>query len=286
MKLAIIGDIHYSDKPPSFRRSDYNENVLAKLRYIYDLDVEAVIIAGDIFHLKNPKQTSFYGFNQISNIIQKKPTYFILGNHDKYNQQTDVTEQPIHTLSLLPNVHRLTHEPVEIIPNVFVSGSDYEDDYLPTEKIQGLHLHITHMDFCGEANWPGCVHADEINTSAFVLNGHIHTPSKTYRTLGGGMITNIGSLSRVSCADRHMPCYYEIDTDEVTAVRKNIPCAQEITYPNAEYTVSEESEREHLEHIARLAAQFEVTQVSFEDFVAGLPVEQRDFIEGYYEYTK
>lgn len=105
MRVLIVGDIHLSDRSPSIRHDSYAEEVLAKLEFTSDLAkeraVDAVVWAGDVFHIKTPSRTSHALVQSTIDIGKSydRPWLIVPGNHDmQHNRLDSLDSQPLGTL--------------------------------------------------------------------------------------------------------------------------------------------------------------------------------------------
>lgn len=85
-KILVIGDNHIYDKTPSTRNDNYLESTTNKLReciqYGRDLNVDAIILLGDLFH---EREVGPEARNKVLKILiedRKFPIYITVGNHD------------------------------------------------------------------------------------------------------------------------------------------------------------------------------------------------------------
>lgn len=94
-ELLLIGDLHLSDRPPSNCTDDYNDQLFEMLWEIVSLadarHSDAVVFAGDIFHLKAPSKTSHRTVQRMIEVVQAftSPVYLVAGNHDLQNDRLD-----------------------------------------------------------------------------------------------------------------------------------------------------------------------------------------------------
>lgn len=86
--ILCVGDVHLSDKPPSKCTDSYNDDLFDLLAEIVkvsgDRSVDAVVLAGDIFHIKQPSRTSHRTVQRMIDVVQSFPcdVYGVVGNHD------------------------------------------------------------------------------------------------------------------------------------------------------------------------------------------------------------
>ena len=108
-RLLFVGDVHVSDKAPSTRTDSYREDILKKLIEIGRLAavVHAVVFVGDLFHSKQPRNTSHQTVQAVCRILQSYdcPVYIVPGNHDyAAKNHGSLSRHPLGTVALMPNV--------------------------------------------------------------------------------------------------------------------------------------------------------------------------------------
>jgi DNA repair exonuclease SbcCD nuclease subunit len=92
--IGIIGDLHLSDKPPAQCTAAYNDQIFMMLSEITSLmnrSVDAVVFAGDVFHLKAPHRTSHRTVQRMIDVIKsfRIPVFIVPGNHDLQNNRLE-----------------------------------------------------------------------------------------------------------------------------------------------------------------------------------------------------
>lgn len=104
MKVAVVGDLHLADNPPSLRVDNYKEAILNKVRFILHSSlnegVSAVCFLGDIFHKKIPSHNSHSLIRELISILNDNPLpkLTIAGNHDISGTEQNLQKQPISVL--------------------------------------------------------------------------------------------------------------------------------------------------------------------------------------------
>lgn len=106
MKAALISDIHAADRPPSSCTGTYLEDLLVLLNLAHRQAVragcQAIIWAGDIFHLKAPGRTSHRLVQVLVDLVQAEtlPVLIVPGNHDMQHDRLASVEvtQPLGVL--------------------------------------------------------------------------------------------------------------------------------------------------------------------------------------------
>jgi len=108
-KILCVGDIHVSDKAPSGATETYTDDLIDMLMWIADkaveLEVDAVVWAGDIFHFKQPSRTSHATVLRMIGVVnyyldKGLELLIVVGNHDISNDVYDsvFSKQPLGVL--------------------------------------------------------------------------------------------------------------------------------------------------------------------------------------------
>jgi len=107
VRISIIGicDPHFSAHNPSAWKVDYLEETLKTLEQVFlyaqKEHVDAIVWAGDIFHLKSPTRNPLWFVTSLIKILRKAgcPHYTIAGNHDlKWGSLEGLEGQPLELL--------------------------------------------------------------------------------------------------------------------------------------------------------------------------------------------
>jgi len=232
-------DIHISDNPPRSRTDNFKESILDKLRQIAlvcnKVSADAVLIAGDLYNLKNPARNS-HALNQDLIRVFKTfgcPIYMIEGNHDiTANSLNSILEQPLGVLFADGTLQQLRHEIIE--KNGFkisIVGSPYKEiesinDIILEPKgdciyqIGLLHLYASPKSgMLFKERIYGYDELTKLSPDLFVI-GHYHKDQGIVDD-HGKIFINIGSLSRGSLSEEdinHQPQigYIKISVDEST----------------------------------------------------------------------
>ena len=146
-EFIVVGDTHFSNRPPSCRIDDYSETCLNKLSFILDYCilncVAVVIIEGDVFHKQQiPIQ---YLTNIISIINQKKKEYAlknnesltiasIIGNHDlPFENFKFIDRSPLYLLFETGCIDYFNHINIKTsCEDIHISGFDYSKEIKPS----------------------------------------------------------------------------------------------------------------------------------------------------------
>ncbi len=119
MKALLIGDIHLSDRAPSLRTECYAQDILDKLadavRIAIEQGAEAVVSAGDVFHIKSPSRTSHALVQRTGEVLRSAdlPVLVVPGNHDLSQDRLEsLKKQPLGTLAKMEGIELLMgHHP-------------------------------------------------------------------------------------------------------------------------------------------------------------------------------
>lgn len=85
--IICVGDIHAMDRPPVNATESYMDDIIAILEHVAklerDLNADAVVWAGDVFHHKQPSRTSHATVLRMIEVVKKyRNLYAVVGNHD------------------------------------------------------------------------------------------------------------------------------------------------------------------------------------------------------------
>lgn len=223
--LLFIGDPHLSAHAPGWRKDDYPQSILAKLRWClaYARDNRLMpVLLGDMFHL--PRDTSNQLLVELLSTITE-PIWAVAGNHDCHeNSLTDSD-----TLAVLQAAGRVRLLDVVgpwlgTIANttVIVGGTcwgqsiprEFDSSKYKTAGLPTLVFWVTHHD----VRFPGYEEAGRMDCREIpgidaVINGHIHR-DLPQQTSGQTTWLNPGNIARVSRSDatrNHLPGALRID---------------------------------------------------------------------------
>lgn len=218
-KAVIVGDIHVADNPPTSRTDTYREDILDKLRWIVeysnDYEPDALLLLGDVFHIKRPDRNSHRLVQQVATILgnSKYPVQIVPGNHDMTNDvYSSLDRQPLGTLALHPNIDILTGPSEEFplfgFPYVDPSAENMETwlgKYRDCGGNDEYPMILTHQAIFPEKEEPIYDHitaeswADQF-ASAYTAYGHIHSRMKAgpWYKINGTVFLNNGAISRGS----------------------------------------------------------------------------------------
>ncbi len=95
----LVNDIHLSDRPPSSCTDTYNDDLFDLLTAVGALATEreskAVILAGDVFHIKTPSRTTHRTVMRLIDLLRTWPcpTLIVPGNHDMQHDRLDSLDE-------------------------------------------------------------------------------------------------------------------------------------------------------------------------------------------------
>lgn len=232
-RYLVIGDVHLSDKPPSIRTESYKDDVLAKLRWCVELaireDAQAIIQAGDIFHIKTPSRTSHELVLETAKVLtdgHEIPVLIVPGNHDLQNDRLEsLSSQPLGALSMHPQIDIFIGRSAKA-PDVFaIPYLSNLETMLPgwaaewAEKKEPLI--VTHAPLFPDGVCPPYDHmeasewAEKFPGAWATYYGHIHDSHDVYTADSGMQMINRGALSRGSIHEntlRRVPQVTHVNT--------------------------------------------------------------------------
>ncbi len=217
LRLLFVGDVHVSDKAPSTRTESYRDDILRKLIEIGDMSVEAdgVVFVGDIFHSKQPRNTSHQTVQAVCRILQSYecPVYIVPGNHDyAAKNHSSLSRHPLGTVALMPNVHLFgtaEHRYLDL-GDVLLWGVR-EEEAMAAFDIDGINakdvIVVAHYAIFPPGGAPTVWQATDAREIAgqysltgkpiLTWYGHIHEPHGTYE-VDENEFANFGAISRGS----------------------------------------------------------------------------------------
>lgn len=239
-KFLVIGDCHFSDKPPSRRGDTYTEDLFKKLEWLIataaDRGCSAVVQLGDLFHIKSPSRTSHRLVQRLHETLTAAgiPVILTVGNHDLSQDRLEsLDSQPLGALGRMEGIEVLTgaHEslPLYAIPYL----QDWQTLRYWVEDYRSKRIGS------GNKNWVLTMHApifpdhetppyEHISgttianligiTPTWVAYGHIHDPHGVYQPKKdlAVRLANFGAISRGSLhieTLKRKPQAYIFDTE-------------------------------------------------------------------------
>lgn len=229
-RILLVGDIHLSDRPPVNATESYTQDILEMLSYIADLEEElntdAVVWAGDVFHHKQPSRTSHALVLRTVEVVQRYRNLWIVpGNHDVSNDRLESIDekQPLGILfkagaQLLDGWH--PDLPLYGVPWQMRWTTDEDalwdafENWRGEGHIEGSDklrhsLAVTHAPIFPEGLEPPYEYLSlaDINQamdlSGYLYYGHIHDYHGIYE-YGGITLCNVGALSRGSLTESNL----------------------------------------------------------------------------------
>lgn len=214
MIALIIADPHLADRPPSIRTETYTDDMLAKIEFTVDAyghSVDAVVFAGDVFHVKAPTRTSHALVQRMAKLVKAYgcPVFIVPGNHDMQNDRLDSLErQPLGVL-FEAGARQAVGPAAEGLFGVPWLGDfpselpEYMRDWQNGEEgLMVAHAPIVQpgstkpYDFIDAYDW-----AEQMGRAGDVYFGHMHDPDGVFEVpveLVSSTFCNNGALSRGS----------------------------------------------------------------------------------------
>ena len=223
----VINDIHLSDRPPSVCTEAYQDDLfdlLAQCATIAaDRHLDAVILAGDVFHHKLPLRTSHSSVMRLIELANTFPcpVYAVPGNHDlAHDRIASLDEtQPLGVvfasgaIALLDTWATDLPHPVYGVPWLgdFTDDTvtDYLHDWRTRLKPDTPGLVVAHAPLYPPGHelpyefYPARAWAQAMGGHGTVAYGHVHEPHGVY-TVDGVTFTNPGALSRGSLHEHNL----------------------------------------------------------------------------------
>ena len=243
IRFLVFSDLHISDGPPSQRDDSYFEDILAKVRELgkvaCGLCVDATIIAGDLFHRKNPQHISHKLVQRFGAVLSDfgGPVLAVPGNHDYTGNIEALHRSPYGVLREFDAIHDLSTWPksfadgqgVDAKTFVHVTGAAYEPGepaaMYALPKIDGgieaLSVHVCHgmlMPTRKTRPFEFTPIADiEDQAARITVVGHYH-PGWGVEKRGGRIFYAPGSVARISTHEHDItraPKYGILSVDRV-----------------------------------------------------------------------
>lgn len=215
MKALLIGDIHLADKPPSSCTPSYLDDLFVMLDECGELaeehDVDAVVLAGDVFHVKAPTRTSHSTVQRAISLLQSferaTPPFIVPGNHDVQNDRMDsLRRQPLGVIFESGAAVKLDGR-AGILPLIGVPWPlDYHNETELAARLEPAgpdDLVVAHYPLYPpglELEWehfPMKRWADLQGNAGFCYYGHVHERHGIH-TVNGVTFCNAGAITRGS----------------------------------------------------------------------------------------
>lgn len=222
--LLAIGDPHLEGRVPGFRKDDYPQAILEKLRWAINYAAEAALlpmILGDLFHL--PRNNPNWLLVEVMQLLDRE-LLLIHGNHDVH--ENAIT--PDDSFSVITAADKgifldndtLVHTEINNCP-VIIGGTSWGHEIprkifeeLPESLDPKLVVWLTHHDVkvpgYEEKGW---LRPRAIEGVDLVINGHIHRRLESVRKGQTQWLTpgNIARRARSDATRNHTPSVLRID---------------------------------------------------------------------------
>lgn len=225
--LLAIGDPHVESRQPGFRRDDYPNVILDKLRWCFNYAIEnnlLPVLLGDLFD--KPRDNPNWLVTQLIGMMQSIEVVGVFGNHDC--AETTLTENDSLSILVQSGCLQLVSKKRPWIGEingrqVVVGGSSYRERVpdevrLPNRKNlfeeDAFIVWLTHHDISmADYDGVGRFSPFEIENVDLLINGHIHRRLASVQR-GQTLWLTPGSISRRSRAEailNHVPSVMRID---------------------------------------------------------------------------
>lgn len=184
IRFLTSTDEHLADLAPGFRKDDYRDAILEKVRFQGDLarkfGASAVLRGGDFFHVKAANKTTMRTMALAARIHRSyaMPTYALPGNHDMSNNDPEsLPQQPLGVMFGSGVFERLTDAVfTDGSMKVRVVGVEYTTDL----QLDGLCDMVRKKD---ENHTVAVVHALAAMAPEERIQSFFHEPVFDYRDL-------------------------------------------------------------------------------------------------------
>lgn len=202
IRLVSSSDEHLADISPGFRKDDYKSAILGKLEWQGELarrvGADAVIRAGDFFHIKPANKTTMATVARSADIHRKYPCpiYVIAGNHDlSQNDLESLPRQPLGVMMKSEVFYPLKNE-------LFASGS-------LRVRVIGVN-YTTDLDYDGLKELVSKQKDDEY-VIAVIHALAAHAPTERIQSFFGEKIFDYRDLVYRDCPDVYIFGHYHKD---------------------------------------------------------------------------
>jgi predicted phosphodiesterase len=234
--LLIIGDPHIEGRQPGFRKDDFPETILRKVRWCLEYSQQnrlLPVFLGDVFD--KPRDNPTWMMGELIEMMMPWPAIGIYGNHDCADPQ--LSENDSLSILVKAGCLRLVSESDYWTGDiegrrVVVAGSSYRQripqhfdvDAVPKDSLfdsKPTVVWLTHHDIDIGNYENGKFGPFEIINVDLLVNGHIHRPAKPVKK-GQTTWMNPGNISRRSRSEH---------------ARNHVPKVLEVRFPDAGYEV-------------------------------------------------
>jgi hypothetical protein len=250
IKIVALNDLHLSPfNPASFKPTvSFYEHTLETIQQVFRFalkqQVQAITVAGDVFHLKSPLRNPLWFINEVIDLLKSTgiPVLGIAGNHDlRFGSLDGLKGQPLETLIKAEAFYLLDGQPWVIkgtkAPGIElkISGASFHhgsaegllSPAIVRDDADQLMLGLGHFNF-GPANgsfFGESVYGPEYFAGTpldIIQIGHHHRDQDTPR-VDGRLYLTMGSINRTGMhpddlVRRPAAGYLEVKRDPVTGV--------------------------------------------------------------------
>jgi predicted phosphodiesterase len=277
--LLCVGDPHLATRPPGFRKDEYSQAILKKLRFCVDHAREhrlLLVLLGDLFH--HPRDVANWMLVELISLFDGQPACAVAGNHDCHeNALTD--DDTLSVLAAAGAVKLLDQSPWRGEMNgcsVAVGGTSWGKTLPKQFDRDGAArvFWITHHDvrFPGyeETGRFGCYEIDGVDV---VINGHIHRALEDV-TVGRTTWMNPGNICRVGRSEitrAHKPAVvrFNLSPDGHTSERIEVPHQpfDDVFYPAVETEAAAAGQSGFIQNLATLLAHRTASGAGLKEFL-------------------
>lgn len=229
--LLVIGDPHIEGRSPGFRKDNFPETILGKVRWCIEHAQKHKLLPvflGDVFD--KPRDNPTWMIGELIEMLMPYPAVGIYGNHDCADPQ--LGENDSLSILIKAGCYRLVGEEDYWTGSiegrrVVVAGSSYRQripqhfdiDNVPKDSMfdqAPTVVWLTHHDIDIGNYKNGKFGPYEMMNVDLLINGHIHRPAKPVRK-GQTTWMNPGNISRRTRSEnsrKHKPTVLEVTFPE------------------------------------------------------------------------
>ncbi|QEG20757.1 metallophosphoesterase [Mariniblastus fucicola] len=234
--LLVIGDPHIEGRNPGFRKGNYPEAILGKVRWCLEHARKHKLLPaflGDVFD--KPRDNPTWVIGELIEMLMPYPAIGIYGNHDCADPQ--LSENDSLSILIKAGCYQLVGEQdfwTGMVEGrrVVVAGSSYrqripqcfDTDNVPRDSLfdaKPTVVWLTHHDIDIGNYENGKFGPFEMMNVDLLINGHIHRPAKPVRR-GDTTWMSPGNISRRSRSAHS---------------RAHVPTVTEVTFPESGFEV-------------------------------------------------
>ncbi len=271
--IVFIGDPHVESRQPGFRKDNYGQTILTKMRWIWEYCQQGhylPVLLGDLF--ERPRDNPNWLISALLDLFNTQPSYAIFGNHDCSEPQLSDDD----SLSLLLKGSKLkllgggpeSHFPTLMVSisgqQVVLGGSSYRqplpEDFLRPASASHV-IWISHHDMADDASSQRFgQRRQELAGVDVVINGHIHRRAEPEICGQTQWLTpgNISRRSRNELIATHRPAVLrlQIQNDERIFDYVEVPhqSADEVFHPADELADATEQQSNFVWGLSQLQA--------------------------------